>query len=140
METKTIVKTVEINAPSAKVWDVLFEPENLKKWAAAFYPGTYAESTWEHGAIVKWFGGGQMGAKGRVEEVSTGSLMVVRYWDDPNADETKPLDNYIERYELVESGGKTELKITSGPLPIEYVEKHVPMWDKALELIKGLAE
>lgn len=140
METGIIKKKVEINAPSAKVWDILFEPENLKKWAGAFYPGTYADSTWEHGAIVKWFGGGMLGAKGRVEEASPGSLMLVRYWDDINAAEDSPLGSYVEKYELTESGGKTELAIEAGPLPKEHIEKHEPMWDKAVELIKQAAE
>lgn len=134
-------KSIEINASSATVWDVLVKPEHLKKWAAAFDPGTTAETTWEQGTTVIWRDGqGTVGAKGRIEEHSVGSVLLVRYWDDVDADDNSPLGEYFEKYEVVESGGKAKLTVEYGDMGAEFKAMHDGMWDKALAIIKNVAE
>ena len=134
-------KSIEINATSATVWDVIVKPEHLKKWAAAFAPGTTAETTWEQGTTVLWRDGqGNVGAKGQIEENSVGSVLLVRYWDLENADESSTLGEYFEKYELVESGGKTKLTVEYGDMGDEHRAMHDGMWDKAIAIVKNVAE
>ncbi len=47
METKKIQKSIEINAPAEKVWNVLFTDESYRIRAAEFAPGSYAETDWQ---------------------------------------------------------------------------------------------
>jgi hypothetical protein len=49
-------KSIQINAPAAKVWEVLTEREYTGKWAPEFSRGSsfYLESDWKLGSPVVW--------------------------------------------------------------------------------------
>ena len=53
-----VEKTIEINAPASKVWDVLTNPEHTGEWAPEFSGGTEfrIESNWKLGSPVLWRG------------------------------------------------------------------------------------
>src|SRR5687767_2469267 len=52
-----IEHTLDISAPSSKVWEVITNIEKIKQWAAAFHPGTYVETDWQPGHVVVWKAG-----------------------------------------------------------------------------------
>jgi uncharacterized protein YndB with AHSA1/START domain len=49
-------KTIEINAPASKVWDVLTRREQTAEWAPEFAGGAefHIESEWKLGSRVLW--------------------------------------------------------------------------------------
>ena len=53
MQNSLIAKTqIEINVPTAKVWDALVNPEMIKQYMF----GTNAVSDWKEGAPIVWKG------------------------------------------------------------------------------------
>src|SRR4051794_3532891 len=54
--SKTVEKSIIINASLSKVWDVIRNFELIKKWASAFSEGVYVEAspTWDNGTGVEW--------------------------------------------------------------------------------------
>lgn len=141
VEKNMIKREVTINAAKEKVWDILLDKEAVKTWVSAFSEGTYVETTWQKGTEVLWKDKeGDIGAKGIVEKVIPGSVLRVAFYDEVNASEGTPLGEYYESFVLIPMEGKTQLQIEAGPLPIKHARLHAPLWDKAIENIKTLAE
>jgi uncharacterized protein YndB with AHSA1/START domain len=136
-----IKKSIEINASDDKVWNTLTTRELIKKWAIAFEEGTVVESDWTEGAIVTWKNAeGRNLIKGKVEVSYPSKLLKLRYFDDENAADDAATGEYQEHYLLSEQEGKTTFTVDSGPLSDHYIKSLDPQWDRALKLIKQLAE
>ena len=136
-----IKKSIVINASDDKVWFILTNTEDIKKWAVAFDEGTQLISEWTEGATVEWRDANdQKLMKGKVEVSYPAKMLKVGFYEDMNADDTEDLGEYKEHYLLTEEAGKTTFTIESGPLMDEYIEMLSPQWDEALRTIKSLAE
>ncbi|RZK80094.1 MAG: hypothetical protein EOO85_01825 [Pedobacter sp.] len=136
-----IKKSIVINASDDKVWFILTNTEDIKKWAVAFDEGTQLISEWTEGATVEWRDANdQKLMKGKVEVSYPAKMLKVGFYEDMNADDTEDLGEYKEHYLLTEEAGKTTFTIESGPLMDEYIEMLSPQWDEALQTIKSLAE
>jgi uncharacterized protein YndB with AHSA1/START domain len=136
-----IKKSIVINASDDKVWFILTNTEDIKKWAVAFDEGTQLISEWTEGATVEWRDANdQKLMKGKVEVSYPAKMLMVGFYEDMNADDTEDLGEYKEHYLLTEEAGKTTFTIESGPLMDEYIEMLSPQWDEALQTIKSLAE
>jgi len=136
-----IKKSIVINASDDKVWFILTNTEDIKKWAVAFDEGTQLISEWTEGATVEWRDANdQKLMKGKVEVSYPAKMLKVGFYEDMNADDTEDLGEYKEHYLLTEEAGKTTFTIESGPLMDEYIEMLSPQWDEALKTIKSLAE
>jgi uncharacterized protein YndB with AHSA1/START domain len=136
-----IKKSIVINASDDKVWFILTNTEDIKKWAVAFDEGTQLISEWTEGATVEWRDtNDQKLMKGKVEVSYPAKMLKVGFYEDMNADDTEDLGEYKEHYLLTEEAGKTTFTIESGPLMDEYIEMLSPQWDEALQTIKSLAE
>lgn len=141
VEYAGITKTVEIDAPKSKVWDVITDTAKVNQWANAFSEGTYVETDWQPGSQVLWKdASGDAGANGRIMANNKDEKLHMQYYDDVNAAADAPLGEYHEIFALNELGGKTVLTINAGPLPQMYYSKHEPLWTKAVEAIKQMAE
>ena len=85
MEMIIIRKSITINATPQKIWKIITEMDYIKKWAAAFYEGTYVETTWAPDALVTWYyPDGQIAAKGKVAEFDPPFKIRINYFDDIN--------------------------------------------------------
>lgn len=141
LEKTKIRKQVTIQAPAHSVWQVLTDTTMVKQWASAFSEGAYVESTWQKDAEVIWKDkDGNIGTKGKVTANEPGAQLAVFFYDDVNADLSAPLGAYYEKYLLTENGNETLLKIEAGPLAFPDAATMSPLWDKALEQMKALAE
>ncbi|WP_408095729.1 SRPBCC domain-containing protein [Peredibacter sp. HCB2-198] len=70
-----VEKSIEINASSAKVWEVLKNPELNKKWISTWWPGTYAKSDWKLESPVLWYTeNGEVGSEGKVTIIDPESI------------------------------------------------------------------
>lgn len=141
VEKDIIKKEITINAAKEKVWDILLNKDAVKSWVSAFGEGTYVDTTWQKGTEVLWKDKeGNVGAKGIIEKNIPASLLKVAFYDEIETKENTPLGEYYESYALLPLDDKTLLKIEAGPLPRKHVLLHAPLWDKAIENIKALAE
>ncbi|MGV3766256.1 MAG: SRPBCC family protein [Chitinophagaceae bacterium] len=141
VETARIVLSIEINASPARTWAVITGKETLRRWAAAFGEGTWAETNWVQGSEVVWKDNeGNTGAKGIILVNEPGSLLKTGYYDDIRSAPPTPLGEYTEIFALAEKAGDTILSTDAGPLSLKHIKAHQPMWEDALKRIKKIAE
>lgn len=141
VETGTIKRTAEINAGKENVWDILTNSELTSKWAGAFGEGVYVETDWKQGSQVLWKDKtGDTGARGIVTTHQPQSKLVVSFFDEIESMDGEVPGEYSENYSLSEKDGKTILHFEAGPLSLMHVKSHSELWDKAVVLIKEMAE
>lgn len=149
MKSPLIVKnTISINASVAKVWDILTNPEETKKYMF----GCETVSDWKKGSTLLWKGsyeGKEMVfVKGKIVEIDPEKLLVYTVID-PNSDMEDIPQNYLNvTYELTPNDGKTILAVTQGGFDTaangekRYKEAYNngEGWNPILVQIKQLAE
>jgi uncharacterized protein YndB with AHSA1/START domain len=149
MSQPLIVKsTITIDAPAAKVWDALTNPEQTKKYMF----GCEALSTWKPGSPLIWKGnynGTEMVfVKGDVISIQPGRSLVYTTIDPNNQTIPDIPENYLTvTCDLTEKDGHTLLEVSQGDYstvasgPERY--KHTVDgggWDPILVQIKALCE
>jgi len=105
------VKSVTIEAPRAKVWDALTNPEKVKE----YMHGTNLSTDWKVGSPISWKGdwkGKSYEDKGKVLEVVPEKLLKNTHWSPMGGSEDKPENYHTITYELKEQGSKTVLTLT----------------------------
>ncbi len=50
MTLQAIHKTIDINAPAEKVWQVLLDEKHIREWYKSFGEGVMAETDWQLGS------------------------------------------------------------------------------------------
>lgn len=143
---KVIKKTIELNAPAQKIWDVLLLDEYNRQWFAVFSEGTRAETDWAVGSKVIFVDESQGGMLGRIITHDVAKKLVVEYdgfmaagKEDRESEGAKEFAGAHESYELTEDNGVITLHISSD-MSDEYYDMMAAQWDKALLVIKQLAE
>jgi hypothetical protein len=146
METQKIKKTIEINAPSQDVWEVLLNDKFTRIWYGEFSEGAQAQTNWEAGSKVVFTdnsGGGMVGKvrvnKPRQELSIEYEGLVIGGKEDYESEDARQVKGGRENYFLAEKDGRTHLSIESDMSP-EYFDSMSLAWDKALEKIRELAE
>jgi uncharacterized protein YndB with AHSA1/START domain len=105
------VKSVAIDAPRAKVWEALTNPEKVKE----YMHGTKLSTDWKEGSPITWKGewkGKSYEDKGKVLEVVPERLLKNTHWSPMGGSEDKPENYHTVTYELEEQDGKTILTLT----------------------------
>ena len=137
---------ININAPAAKVWQVLWYDATYRKWTSAFHEGSYAVSDWKEGSKIQFLspdGGGmysKITASKPNEFMSFEHIgMVKNFEEQPLDEETKSWSGSKENYYLTETNCTTLLKVELDTTEdfIDYMNKTFP---KALATVKELAE
>ena len=143
---KAIEKTLHINAPKEKVWDVLVNDKLNRIWYAEFSEGTYAETDWKAGSKVKFIDKTNNGLVGRITESKPNESLILEYEgqvlngeEDYESDNAKAMKGGRESYKLSSENGSTQLDIR-GDMDESFYEEMAGAWDKALQKIKELAE
>ena len=149
MSTPLIVKnTITINAPTAKVWDLLVNPAQTKKYMF----GCETVSDWKPGSALLWKGayeGKEMiFVKGTIEEIRPEQFLVYTTID-PNSGIDDTSENYLTvTYTLTPQGNSTVLTVTQGDYSkvadgqkrYEDTWNNGEGWNPILVQIKHLAE
>lgn len=143
---KTIKKSIEINAPKEKVWDVLLNDKYTRIWYAEFQEGAHAETDWKTGSKAVFSDGSGNGMIGHIAENKPHELISIEYdgflqdgREDYNSDAARAVKGTHEIYRLSGHDGHTHLDIALD-MDDSYFEKMSVAWDKALEKIEQLAE
>ncbi|GGK82309.1 SRPBCC domain-containing protein [Rufibacter glacialis] len=146
MEKTTIKNGIEINAPAAKVWDVLLQDHYVRQWYAAFSEGAYADTDWKLGSKVLFTDHTQNGMIGKVVEHTPHQVLSVQYEgllvngeEDTQSEGAQAVQGGLETYRLKETAQGTQIAV-EGDMSPEYYDMMVESWDKALLKIKELAE
>jgi uncharacterized protein YndB with AHSA1/START domain len=109
-----VKNSITIHTTPARVWDVLVNPEETKKYMF----GCETVSDWKKGSSLLWKGqyeGKDMVfVKGVIKEIQPEKRLVYTVID-PNASYPDVPENYLDvTYELSASGNKTDLRVIMG--------------------------
>jgi uncharacterized protein YndB with AHSA1/START domain len=139
---------ISINAPATKVWDVLVNPEQTKKYMF----GCETVSDWKKGSSLLWKGqyeGKDMiFVKGIIKEILPEKMLTYTVID-PNASYPDVPANYLDvTYALSSHAGKTDLQVVMGDFSTvaegekryKETDNNGVGWTPILEEIKKLAE
>lgn len=147
METsKKIIKSIVINAPKERIWDALTLDENTRQWYAPFSAGTHAVTNWKEGSKVVFKDDTNCGMVGTVATAKPGEEIDVIYTaflfngeEDTESEDAKQIIGKHEWYKITEEAGKCRLDIEAD-MGAEYYDTMNAAWDKALVIIKDIAE
>ena len=140
-----VEKSIQINAPIAKVWEVLVKAQFTNQWWREYGIDGGVESDWKTGSeILCKNKDGKVYVKGTVIAVHPYELLRFTAFDVNVGPEGGP-DDYGLTFTLSNNKDRTVLSIVQGDFAkITNGEKHyneVPAaWNKALPKIKELAE
>lgn len=148
---QTLHLTAFINAAPKKVWDTMLSDAGYRQWTKAFSPVSYYKGEWKEGTMIHFLGTDAEGKNeggmiSRVKTVKPYELVAVEHIgmimdgkEDTTSDTVKKWQGVIEQYTFIEKNGGTELVID---MDISDEEKQMleGMWEKALEMLKELAE
>ena len=109
-----VKNSITISAPAVKVWDVLTNPMQTKKYMF----GCEAVSDWKVGSPLLWRahyeGKEVVFVKGKVVEIKPEKLLTYTTFDPNSTMEDKP-ENYLSvTYALTEKNGETIFTVTQG--------------------------
>ncbi len=136
-----VEKSIEINAPASKVWEVLTKPDLIKEWVKEWWPDFVTlESDWKLGSPMHWkIATGAIAAEGKITAIKPCSLLSFSF----KGGAPKPVN---ETFRLEEQGGRTMFMVSIGdfgddPTMESYFLKATENWDRYfLPRIKELAE
>ena len=149
MESELFVRnSITIDAPAAKVWDVLTNPEQTKKYMF----GCETVSDWKPGSPLLWKGdyeGKEMVfVKGDIVDIDPGKYLAYTTID-PNSTIDDISENYLTvTYSLSEDNGQTLLtvkqgdytKVADGETRYKEASNNGEGWNPILVEIKKIAE
>jgi uncharacterized protein YndB with AHSA1/START domain len=141
-------KTIEINAPAAKVWHALTGRKQTSVWAREFSSGGpefHLESDWNLGSPVLWKSeGDEVVVEGNVMAREPTRLLRFTAFDTRSPRPPVSLEDGIT-YELTEEGHKTVLHLRQGDFAAmengaSYRDQSDAIWERVLPKVKELAE
>lgn len=138
---KTLKFVVKIQAPAAKVWEVLWNDDTYRKWTTVFHEGSHAVSDWKEGSKILFLGPNGDGMFSIIEKKTDNMLMVFKHLGElKNGIETvSDWGEARERYDLTEESGATELTVTLDSVE-EFQDYFSDTFPKALDIIKQISE
>jgi uncharacterized protein YndB with AHSA1/START domain len=114
-EPLIVQNTILINAPAAKVWDALVNPEQTKKYMF----GCKTVSDWKVGSPLTWEmeyeGKPFIPVKGSIVTIQPNALLIYSVIDPNNPAIADVPENYLNvSYSLAEANGQTTLTVSQG--------------------------
>jgi uncharacterized protein YndB with AHSA1/START domain len=142
-----IDKSIEIDAPASKVWEVLTSRGYTPNWAPEFSGGSpfVIESEWKPGSPVVWKDGEDRTiVQGNVTALDPAKLLRFTVFDVRSERPPVSEEDGIT-YELSEKDDKTRLHVLQGDFSVmpdgeKYRDLSAEIWDRALSKVKELAE
>jgi uncharacterized protein YndB with AHSA1/START domain len=141
MTNNFVAKTaVTINAPTARVWIALTQPDLIKQYLF----GTQVTTDWQVGSPIVYEGiweGKAYRDKGVVLQVEPGKLLVSTFWSALSGLPDIPENYQTVRYELAAEGKGTRLTIVQDNNPTQEDANHSAQnWSMVLDGMKKLLE
>ena len=138
---KTLKKTININAPTSKVWSALTNPDLIKEWLF----GTKVISDWKVGSQILFTGnwqGTDYADKGTILRFDIEKVFQHNYWSGFSGLPDSPENYSVITFKLTQNGNTTILTLTqqsnfATETTYEHSDKN---WDMTLELLKKIIE
>jgi uncharacterized protein YndB with AHSA1/START domain len=131
---------MEISASPKHVWDVLTDPEQIRK----FMFGAEVRTDWQPGSPITWTGeyeGKPYEDKGEILEVEPGRLLKVTHYSPLSGQPDKPENYHTLTYELTDLGETTQLSLSQDNNASEAEAEHSrEMWRMLVNGVKEAAE
>lgn len=141
MDKELISKSsIDINASSTKVWEVLVKPEIAKE----YFFGAEIVTDWKVGSPITFkgeFNGNKYEEKGVLLNVETNAKLQYSHWSnfDGLPDESENYRTWT--FDLIEKEGTTKLYITEDNIPTEKQKNRSDeFWGEVLKSIKRISE
>jgi uncharacterized protein YndB with AHSA1/START domain len=140
MSKQALTTTIDINAPAAKVWQGLTDPELVKQ----YFFGTNLKSDWKEGSPITFSGerdGKAYEDKGTILEITPGEYVKYSYWSSMSGTKDKP-ENYANvSYRVIEKDGVSTLEITQDGIKDEATKEHSEQnWQMVFGGLKKILE
>jgi uncharacterized protein YndB with AHSA1/START domain len=140
-------KSIEINTPASKVWNVLTNPGYTAEWASEFSGGSpfQIESDWKLNSPVSWKGPDvKVIVEGTVTGLELGRFLRFTVFDVRSERPPVTQEDGIT-YQLSEEDSQTTLNVLQGdfsamPNGKKYRDMSTEIWDRVLRKVKELAE
>jgi uncharacterized protein YndB with AHSA1/START domain len=136
----TAIVRININAPVAKIWEALTNPEIIKQ----YFFGTQTITDWKPGSPIIFEGewqGKKYKDKGTILEVEDQKCIKYSYWSPMSGIEDKPENYLIITYSLTGLNNNVTLSIKQENIPGEKMKEHSQEnWKKVLEGLKHVVE
>ncbi len=136
----------DIRATREKVWDILWSSETYPKWTAAFMEGSHAETDWQEGGEVHFWGPDGNGTLSKILRNDTYHNMIFEHQGiikngkkDTESPEAKAWQGIREDYTITQTDDITTIFVQID-LPEKYEESMSKSFPKALEKVMELAE
>jgi len=130
----------EISASPQQVWEVLTDPEQIKK----FMFGAEVKTDWQPGSPIVWQGvyeGKEYEDKGEILEVEPGRLLKVTHYSPLTGQPDVPENYHTLTYELAERGTSTHLSLSQDNNASEEEAEHSRgMWEMLMQGVKEAVE
>ncbi len=146
MSRVTLKKSLEIAATKERVWQVMTDDILTRQWYEAFGEGGFVETDWQVGSKVICIDATKSGLVGEIILNKAPDVVSIEYngimqdgREDHQSEDAKKMKGCIESYILTDTKTGTDLAI-SLDLPEEFLAQMSALWDKALVIIKSLAE
>jgi len=132
--------SIEVNAPTVKVWDALINPEKIKKYLF----GTETHCDWKVGSPIRFTGeweGKSYEDKGTILAIEKEKLLSYDYWSSFSGMPDVAENYLIVTFKLDMINGKTLLQLTQQNILSEESKKHSrENWSMVLNGLKELVE
>ena len=146
MTLQQIQKSIPINAPAQKVWQVLLDKTYIEEWYKAFGEGVKADTDWRLGSKATFADQKGDGMVGRIVTLEPNKKISIEYdgflskgQEDLVSEAALSIKGTQETYILEKNGNVTTLSI-SLEMDENYFGMMSAMWDNALQKIKELSE
>ena len=136
----TILKSIEINSSSSKVWCVLTDPEMIKQ----YFTGAETITNWEIGSeiiFIHIYEGREFKNRGIILDFNPRHLLSYTYWTAFSNTEDKPENYTTIDYTLTEIDNTTRLTLKQKNFQsVEWYQGLQMGWNTVLSKIKEIAE
>ena len=132
--------SISINAPSAKVWDALVNPDVIKQYMF----GTNVVSDWKEGSSIVWKGewqGKPFEDKGVILQFKPGRTLQYSHFSPLAGLPDKPENYHSVTIDVSDEGAQTRVHLSQDKNPTEQAREHSKKnWDAMLTGLKKLLE
>ena len=130
--SQSVSSEIEINTSTAKVWDIITNPQYAKILGSEFDKNAFVESDWKLGSDVHFkYEPDKIVSTGKISKLIEEELIQIDYSFYGQA--------YTEKYEIKGDTSTAILKLFAGPYSSDY-EAQVEVWRNWLAKVKELGE
>jgi hypothetical protein len=143
---KTLTFEITIQAPRAKVWELMLGAETYKAWASAFCEGTYYVGSWAEGDKIRFMAPSGDGMISEIAESRPLEFVSIRHLgmlengvEDTTSEKVRAWAPAYETYHFSDDPEGCKLVVTLDTAP-DWEQYMLDTFPKALGLLKVMCE